>query len=53
MAKGSEPPAAIHGFSVMPLGQWAWWILGVLILFGDKLIWFGTERVWGRYDSEH
>ena len=46
-------PVALHGFGVMPLGQWAWWVLGALILFGGKVIWFGTEARWGRYDSGH
>jgi hypothetical protein len=42
-------PVALHGFGIMPLGQWAWWVLGALILFGTKVIWWATERAWGKY----
>jgi hypothetical protein len=43
------PPVMLHGLDVVSLGPWAWWALGGLILFGSKIIWFGTERLWGRY----
>jgi hypothetical protein len=42
-------PVALHGLGVVPLGQWAWWTLGALILLGAKVIWIGTEVLWGRY----
>lgn len=45
------PPVLAHGLDVVSLGPWAWWALGGLILFGSKIIWFGTERLWGRYGN--
>lgn len=45
-------PVLVHGLGVVSLGAWAWWVLGGLILFGSKFIWFVTERLWGRYRLE-
>lgn len=36
-------------FAVMPVGFFGWLALGTLILGGGKIIWWGTERVWGRF----
>jgi len=44
-------PVMLHGFNFAPLGPYAWWMLGAAILFGGKLIWWGTERAWGKYVS--
>ncbi|MFQ5565127.1 MAG: hypothetical protein ACE5EU_02055 [Paracoccaceae bacterium] len=44
-------PVTLHGFGAVPLGQWAWWVLGALILLGAKVIWVGTELLWGKYAS--
>jgi hypothetical protein len=32
-----------------PDDAYAWFILGAFILFGGKLIWFATERRWGKF----
>lgn len=45
-------PVMLHGFGAVPLGQGGWWVLGVLILFGGKVIWIVTEVLWGRYSRE-
>lgn len=42
-------PVVLHGFGVLPLGTHAWWVLGILILFGGKLIWWATETAWGKF----
>lgn len=44
-------PVVLHGFDALPLGPWGWWILGALILLGAKVIWIGTEVLWGQYRS--
>lgn len=42
-------PVALHGLGVLPLGPYAWWILGGSILFGGKIIWWATEAKWGKF----
>ena len=33
------------------VGFSGWLILGVLIVAGGKIIWFATERAWGKFSS--
>lgn len=42
-------PVSLHGFELLPLGSYAWWILGAVILFGGKIIWWATEAVWRKF----
>lgn len=42
-------PVVILGLGLLPLGPYAWWILGSAILFGGKIIWWATEAAWGKF----
>jgi hypothetical protein len=42
-------PVLALGFGLLPFGAPGWITVGLLILFGGKLIWWATERAWGRY----
>ena len=44
-------PVALHGFGVVPLGSYGWWILGAAILLGGKIIWWATEAAWGKFSA--
>lgn len=44
-------PVALNGFGLIPLGPYAWWILGAAILFGGKIIWWATEAAWGKFST--
>ena len=44
-----EIPVLLAGFEVFSLGSNTWWILGAIILFGGKIIWWATETVFGKY----
>ncbi|MGH1478959.1 MAG: hypothetical protein ACRBM6_09610 [Geminicoccales bacterium] len=42
-------PVLLHGSGLLSLGPYAWWFLGIAILFGGKVIWWATEKAWGTY----
>ena len=42
-------PVLLLGLEVFSLGSNGWWIVGAIILFGGKIIWWATETVWGKY----
>lgn len=42
-------PALASGLGLVPAGMSAWLVLAVLIVAGSKLIWWGTERSWGKF----
>ena len=42
-------PVLMLGVGVISAGIYGWLVLGVLILAGSKLIWWVTERVWGKF----
>ena len=44
-------PVAIAGMGVLPLGLYGWAVLGILILGGSYVIWWGTERAWGKFSN--
>ena len=44
-------PVVIHGLGIYSLGDYAWWVLGVAILLGGKIIWWVTESIWGKYST--
>ena len=44
-------PVLLLGFGLLPLGPYAWWILGAGILFGGKIIWWATEAAWGKFST--
>ena len=42
-------PVLVAGFGLIPLSIFGWIVLGAVILLGGKLIWWSTERAWGRF----
>ena len=42
-------PVLALGFGMISAGIYAWIVLGILIFGGSKLIWWATERAWGRF----
>ena len=43
--------AAVVGYAVgaLPIGSYGWTILGIVIVIGNALIWWGSERLLGRF----
>ena len=42
-------PVLALGLGVISVGLYAWAVLGVVIIFGGKIIWWATERAWGQF----
>lgn len=42
-------PVLALGLGVASAGIYTWIILGVLIVAGSKVIWWATERAWGKF----
>jgi hypothetical protein len=42
-------PVLLLGSGAVDAAFYAWLVLAALILLGDKVIWWATERVWGPY----
>jgi hypothetical protein len=42
-------PTVVLGSGIVPVGFDAWLILACVVLLGGKLIWWGTERAWGKF----
>ena len=42
-------PVAVVGLGLAPLAPHGWIALGILILGGGYVIWWATERVWGKF----
>ena len=42
-------PVLLLGSGAVDATFYAWLVLAALILLGDKVIWWATERVWGPY----
>ncbi|GIK80989.1 MAG: hypothetical protein BroJett024_20940 [Alphaproteobacteria bacterium] len=42
-------PVLIVGVGFMPIGSYGWIILAAVIILGGKLIWWATERAWGKF----
>jgi hypothetical protein len=42
-------PVLALGIGIVPAGIYGWIALGVLIVAGSKLIWWATERAWGKF----
>ena len=42
-------PVMALGAGLVPVGLLGWICLGVIILGGSGLIWWATERAWGRF----
>jgi hypothetical protein len=42
-------PVLALGSEVAAVGLYGWLVLGVLILAGSKILWWATERTWGKF----
>jgi hypothetical protein len=42
-------PVLALGFDIASTGIYGWIALGVLIVAGSTLIWWATERAWGKF----
>ena len=42
-------PVIVLALGVVSVGFYGWLVLGVLILAGSKIIWWATERAWGKF----
>ena len=42
-------PALVLGSDIASAGIYGWIVLGVIIVGGSKLIWWATERAWGKF----
>ena len=42
-------PVLALGSEVVVVGLYGWLVLGVLILAGSKILWWATERAWGKF----
>ena len=42
-------PVLAIGLGVISSGFYGWLALAAVILFGSKLIWWATERTWGKF----
>ena len=36
-------------FDALPFGEYGWQILGGATALGTAMLWWGTERVWGKF----
>jgi hypothetical protein len=44
-------PVLTLGLGVISAGSYAWVVLGVVIVLGDKIVWWATERAWGKFSA--
>lgn len=42
-------PVLVLGSGIVEMEIYGWIVLAVLILGGSKIIWWATERAWGKY----
>ena len=42
-------PVLVLASGIVSADFYAWLVLGVLILAGSKIIWWATERAWGKF----
>jgi hypothetical protein len=42
-------PVLVFGSGLVLVSLYAWIALGTVIVLGSKLIWWGTERAWGKF----
>ena len=46
-------PIAVVGLGIVPLSPYGWVALGTLILGGGYVIWWVTERAWGKFSAPY
>jgi len=44
-------PVLVLASGVIPVDFYGWLLLAVLILGGSMIIWWATERAWGKFSS--
>ena len=44
-------PVMMLGTGLLPPVSYGWWVLGLAILLGGKMIWWLTEVRWGKYTT--
>jgi hypothetical protein len=42
-------PVLALAYGIVSTGLYGWLLLGVLILAGSRIIWWSTERAWGKF----
>ncbi len=42
-------PVVLLGSGFVFVGTYGWLVLGCVILFGSTLLWWATERAWGKF----
>jgi hypothetical protein len=42
-------PVLVLALGILSVGFYGWLVLGVFILAGTKIIWWATERAWGKF----
>jgi hypothetical protein len=42
-------PTMALGLGIVPVGIYGWLALACVSLLGSKLIWWATERIWGKF----
>jgi hypothetical protein len=42
-------PVIALGWGILSVGIYGWIVLGILVISGSRLIWWATERAWGRF----
>ena len=42
-------PVLVLGLGLVALGFYGWLVLAAFILLGSKIIWWATERRWGKF----
>src|SRR3984893_14291594 len=46
---GTIAPVLVLALGLVSAGFYGWLVLAVLILAGSKIIWWATERAWGKF----
>ncbi len=44
-------PVMMLGTGLLPPVSYGWWVLGLAILLGGKVVWWLTEMRWGKYTT--
>jgi hypothetical protein len=44
-------PVAVVGLGIAPLSPYGWVALGGFMLGGGYIIWWATERAWGKFSA--
>jgi hypothetical protein len=42
-------PVLVFGLDLVSVGTQAWIVLGAIIVAGSRLIWWASERAWGKF----